>query len=337
MNFVPAISKSLSLYRTNFFIMVRKFIGSVIGILFITNVFVFSQDVYLFSYFKGNGEDGLHLAYSYNGRQWFTLRNDSSFLKPAIGGKLMRDPSVLLASDGTFHMVWTTGWWNNGFGYASSKDLINWSGQKYIEPLKHEPTTRNNWAPEILYNDKKKEYIIYWSSWIPGRYPQTDSMGHVLSSDPEKPKMSHRIYATFTKDFVNFTPGRLFYEPGFNVIDAAIIKKGKQYIMFCKDETLTPPQKNIRIATSKKAEGPYSAASAPITGKYWVEGPSPFFVGDTCFVYFDKYRDKKYGAIISTDLKNWTDISDEISYPKGLRHGTVFKVPKSVLDNLLKN
>jgi len=295
-----------------------------------------AQDVYLFSFFKGNGEDGLHLAYSYNGRQWYNLKGDQSFLKPEVEGKLMRDPSIYLADNGTFHMVWTTGWWNNGFGYASSKDLISWSEQKYIPVMAYEPTAKNTWAPEIFFDKKKQEYIICWSSWIPGKYPQTDSCGHVLSSDPAKPKMSHRIYAVTTKDFDVFSPSRLFYEPGFNVIDAAIVQKGLQYIMFIKDETLTPPQKNIRIATAEKAEGPYSSASEPITGKYWAEGPSPFFVGDTCFVYFDKYRDHKYGAIISTDLKKWKDISDEITYPAGLRHGTVFKVPKKMLDVLLK-
>ena len=42
------------------------------------------DDVYLFSYFKNNGEDGLHLAYSYDGLKWTALKNDSSFLKPAV-------------------------------------------------------------------------------------------------------------------------------------------------------------------------------------------------------------------------------------------------------------
>ena len=294
-----------------------------------------AQEVYLFSYFKGSGEDGLHLAYSYNGRQWFTLNNDSSFLRPTVGSKLMRDPSLYPAQDGTFHLVWTTGWWDNGFGYASSKDLIHWSEQKYIPVMSYEPTAKNTWAPEIFFDKETQKYIIIWSSFIPGRFPKTDSTGHVLNSDPAKPKMSHRIYGTTTGDFDTFTPTKLFYEPGFNVIDAAIVQKGKQYIMFCKDETLTPPQKNIRIAFAMSADGPYGPASDPITGKYWAEGPAPFFVGDTCFVLFDKYRDKKYGAVISTDLKNWKDISDEISYPKGLRHGTVFKVSKVFFDKLM--
>ena len=299
------------------------------------NVNIFSRDVYLFSYFKNNGEDGLHLAYSYNGRQWYPLNNDSSFLIPQVGSKLMRDPSLFLAKDGTFHLVWTTGWWDKGFGYSSSKDLINWSEQKFIPVMSHEPEAKNTWAPEIFFDNKSKKYIICWSTYIPGRFPATDSTGHVMSSDPLKRKMSHRIYAVTTKDFKVFSPTRLFYEPGFNVIDAAIIQKGRKYIMFCKDETLTPPQKNIRIAYADKAEGPYSKASDPITGKYWAEGPSPIFIGDTCFVYFDKYRDKKYGAVISTDLKNWKDISDELVFPSGIRHGTVLKVPENILLKLL--
>jgi len=41
-------------------------------------------------------------------------------------------------------------------------------------------------------------------------------------------------------------------------------------------------------------------------------------------VYFDKYRDHQYGAVMSSDLQNWKDVSDKLSMPKGARHGTVF-------------
>ena len=66
------------------------------------------QSIYLFSSFRGNGEDGLHLAYSRDGLIWTALKDDKSFLKPMIGGKLMRDPCIIQGPDGTFHMVWTT-------------------------------------------------------------------------------------------------------------------------------------------------------------------------------------------------------------------------------------
>jgi beta-galactosidase len=35
-------------------------------------------------------------------------------------------------------------------------------------------------------------------------------------------------------------------------------------------------------------------------------------------------------------MKNWEDISEEISFPKGLRHGTVFKVSEVVFERLKK-
>ena len=36
------------------------------------------NEVYLFSYFKDNGQDGLHLAYSLDGYTWKSLKRDSS-------------------------------------------------------------------------------------------------------------------------------------------------------------------------------------------------------------------------------------------------------------------
>jgi hypothetical protein len=79
-------------------------------------------DRYVFSYFKGNGEDGLHLAYSEDGLTWRALNHDSAFFKPTVGReKLTRDPSVVRGPDGTYHMVWTAGWNERGFGYAGRR------------------------------------------------------------------------------------------------------------------------------------------------------------------------------------------------------------------------
>ena len=48
------------------------------------------NEVYLFSYFVGNGEDGLHLAFSIDGLNWEALKSNSSFLTPKVGiDKLM--------------------------------------------------------------------------------------------------------------------------------------------------------------------------------------------------------------------------------------------------------
>ncbi len=62
-----------------------------------------AKDVYLFSYFMNNGQDGLYLAYSHDGLSWQTLNGNRPFLKPNVGGKLMRDPCVIQGPDKQFH------------------------------------------------------------------------------------------------------------------------------------------------------------------------------------------------------------------------------------------
>ena len=285
------------------------------------------SDVYMLCYFKNNGQDGLHLAYSGDGYHYTALFNDSSILRPTISkDKLMRDPCIIKGGDGKYHMVWTVSWKERSIGYASSADLIHWSEQKEIPVMAHEPGAKNCWAPEIFYDAKTKDYMIYWATTIKGRFPATDTLGD----------NDHRIYYVLTKDFKTFSTAKILYDKGFNVIDATIQKIGKKYIMFMKDETIKPVQKNVRIATSKNLMEGYTSPSIPITGKYWAEGPTVSKVGDEWVVYFDKYRDHKYGAVQSKDLTHWTDISDKISFPKGARHGTVFKISLQEL-NYLKN
>jgi hypothetical protein len=287
-----------------------------------------NDSVYIFAYFKNNGQDGLHLAYSGDGFKWSALKNDSSFLRPTVAkDRLMRDPCIIRGADGLFHMVWTVSWNDRGIGYASSKDLINWSEQQFVPVMMHEDSARNCWAPEVTYDAKKKQYMIYWATTIKGKYPADPSVENGYN---------HRMYYVLTKDFKTFSKTKVLYDKGFNVIDATIVPDGKQFVLFLKDETRNPVQKNIKIATSKKLSKGYSNASAPITGNYWAEGPTTLRINGTWIVYFDKYRDHKYGAVQSTDLKNWTDVSDNLTMPKGIRHGTIFAVSRKQFELLPK-
>ncbi|MDA0194578.1 MAG: glycoside hydrolase family 43 protein [Bacteroidetes bacterium] len=285
-------------------------------------------DVYLFSFFQGNGEDGLHLAYSEDALNWSALNNNKSVLTPTVGGdKLMRDPCIIKGGDGKFHMVWTVSWNERGIGYANSKDLINWSEQKFIPVMQHEAGARNCWAPELFYDEENEQYLIYWATTITGRFPETDSTA--------ESGYNHRMYYTTTQNFIDFEETRVFYDMGFNVIDATIQKANNRYVMFLKNETLVPrPEKNIRMATSTELLGNYSEATAPITTN-WVEGPTAIKTEKGWVVYFDQYRDHKMGAVLSEDLEQWTDISDQIHFPDGTRHGSVLKVKQGVLDVLL--
>lgn len=290
---------------------------------------------YLFSYFINDSRDGLHLAYSYDGLNWTALNGGKSYLTPAVGkDKLMRDPSICQAPDGTFHMVWTSSWTDRIIGYASSRDLIHWSEQRAIPVMMHEPTAHNCWAPELFYDEPSQTYYIFWATTIPGRHKE------VATSESEK-GLNHRMYYVTTKDFQTFSKTKMFFNPDFSVIDAAIVKdpKNEELIMVVKNENSNPPEKNLRITRTRNlAKGFPTKVSPSITGNYWAEGPAPLFVGDTLYVYFDKYRDHRYGAVRSLDHgETWEDVSDLVSFPRGIRHGTAFAVDTSVVEALIAN
>ncbi len=211
-------------------------------------------------------------------------------------------------------------------GYASSRDLAHWSPQQTIPVMMHEPTARNAWAPELFYDDAQKRFLIFWASTIPGRFPETDRTGDH--------GWNHRIYSTTTRDFKTYTSTRLFFDGGFNVIDATILKARGQYYLIVKDETKTPVKKNLRIAHSAKAEWPYHDVSGPISIS-WVEGPSAIQIGEECRIYFDHYAQPQYyGALRSRDLVQWEDVSQKVKSPKGTRHGTVLRVNEEVVTRL---
>jgi hypothetical protein len=286
------------------------------------------DSVYLFSYFINNGQDGLHLAWSDDGLHWEALNNNQSFLKPEAGkNKLMRDPCIIRTPDGLFHMVWTVSWGEKGIGYARSTDLVNWSEQQYIPVMEHEKKAMNCWAPEIFFDEEKGEFMIFWSTTIPGRFPETDGSGDG--------KNNHRMYYVTSRDMQSFSETQLLYDPGFNSIDGTLLKDGDRYLMFLKDETKRPvAQKNIRIATADDPTGPWSPASEPIYDKDWAEGPTIARVGERWILYFDRYTAHRFGALASTDLEHWEDISGQLSFPEGMRHGTILKISRATLENL---
>jgi hypothetical protein len=292
------------------------------------SIFEKEPSAYLFSYFTENGEDGLHLIYSHDGIVWRKLNNGKSLLKPMVGkSKLMRDPSIARDAEGTYHMVWTTGWNENNIGYASSKDLINWSEQKELPVMGDEPSVRNTWAPELYYEKSTKIFYIIWASTIPERFPETGKT---------EEEYNHRLYYTTTSDFKTFSKTKLFYDPNFCVIDACILKKGGLYYLFLKNETKEPVEKNIRYVSSYRIKSFPKSVSEPISGKAWAEGPTAVQIGKYTYVYWDNYADNRYGGVRSENLKKgqWENISDIIRFPAGVRHGTAFKVDNTTLINL---
>jgi hypothetical protein len=197
----------------------------------------------------------------------------------------------------------------------------------------HERKAVNAWAPEIFFDDETGQYLIFWATTIPGRFPATDDSGSV---NKEGIALNHRIYRTLTRDFKDYSRADLFLDPGFNVIDATILRDGNRYLMFLKDETLRPEaRKDIRLAVADHALGPYVLAPEPISKENWVEGPTAFRAGQDMFVLFDAYTRKRYEGVRSRDVKTWASFGAELQMPPGARHGTVFAVPEKILRGLL--
>lgn len=289
-----------------------------------------SGTCYLFAYFLSPGTDGLHLIWSSDGLKWKLLNSGKSVFEPTIGHHVLRDPCLLLGPDGIFRLVWTEGGSPHSIGYASSRDLITWTNETEIHVMSAVPSARNCWAPYVTYDAANDRYLIIWASTIPGKFSDT--------ANSSENNYNHRLFITTTKDFVHFAPTRLFYNPGFNTIDATILYAlGKYYLIF-KNETLFPyAQKNLWMATSNSMAGPYGNLTGTIktVPPSWVEGPTLIKIDNYYVLYYDCYMNQHFGAARSTDMYNWKDVTSRLSMPKGIRHGSVLAVPSDIVTNLI--
>jgi hypothetical protein len=67
-------------------------------------------DWFLFTSFRKNGETGVYLALSPDGRNWTPLNGHQPWIKPEHAGMLMRDRFLAQGPDSTYHLLWTWGW-----------------------------------------------------------------------------------------------------------------------------------------------------------------------------------------------------------------------------------
>jgi len=277
-----------------------------------------AKPVWLFTSFRGSG-DGLHLAWSEDGLHWRDL--DHVFLKPLVGSGLMRDPQIVHGPDGRYHMVWTSGWNDTGIGYASSPDLIHWSGQTYLPVMKGITGVDTAWAPELYYDDAAGDYIIYWSSRV---------------KDPATGVQHFRAWYTTTRDFVHLSPPQILFDPGFDNIDTTLIQHDGHYTIVFKQADDQPGKVwgPIRSADAESPLGPYTLTPAPLVSGLRVEGPALLDLGDSTLMYADFYAEHHYGVFESSDWVHWADITSTAQIVDGQRHGSIIGVPPALLAQL---
>jgi beta-xylosidase len=215
-------------------------------------------------------------------------------------------------------LVWTWEWTHPDFGHAHSADLVNWGEHRRTEALPGVQGVKNVWAPELVQDPQSKEWIVFWSSTIEGKFPET-------AQTLENGK-NHRIYARSTGDFSAFSAPWVFFDPGYPVIDASIMPVPGGFEMFFKDERLKPLRKRILRASSKSVRGPWQVHGDAFTEE-WSEGPSAIRVGKDTIVYYDHYRDVTgFRAMRSRDLVHWENITHLLGFPPKSKHGSFLRI-----------
>jgi hypothetical protein len=302
-----------------------------------------AEDVILFPYFDANGQNGVYLSWSKDGRNFEAANGGKPiFTPPQWGGgqNLTRDPSIVY-HDGLFHMVWTSNWSGTIFGHASSPDLVTWSTPQQVRPFPLGGEQPNNvWAPEIFRDHVAGDYKIVWSSTLPSELNDGDGSGDSHNAD-------HRMYYVATTNFQSYSaPQLLFQDEGYSVIDAHVVwqptgagaNDGRWVMSLKKEQGTEQGGKNIRLAFSDAAIGPSSfgqttqpivGPGSSIRGNEVAEGSSMVFWDDKWLMYWDAYGNGHYSMASSPDLTTWTDETDDISFPVNHpRHGSVMIADK---------
>ncbi len=289
---------------------------------------------YLFCYFTGNlpEEEAVHFAVSDDGYNFTALNNNEPVIKQTLGKKCCRDPYIFRDNDGVFHIIATDmrchdGWANNSSMVVwDSLDLINWENERIIDfSVFPETKTANRvWAPQVMFDKEKGEYMIYWS--------------HNNAHDD----LDTVLWYAYTKDFKTLTTSpALLFKPKSNKagIDGDIIEKDGKFYLFEADEA----KNAICYAVSEHLSGPYyepennkvSVADTALEGHctYKIIGT------DKYVLIADQFRSGGYFCQESTDLINFKKVEPESFSLNHLnpRHGSVMHITQKEYNTLINH
>lgn len=175
---------------------------------------------YLYVHMSSKGEFTSY-SLSHTGQYWTDLLSGSEVFSTKdntiTGG--MRDAYVTRLEDGSFMLVGTDmtsrlGWTSNHImDLMLSPDLVHWTKNvkidlessdnlKALGGITADQMTAA-WAPQVIYDPVTRHYVVYYSVGFPDR---------------------HRIYYQLVdKDLDILTEPRLYFDPGYDIIDADIV------------------------------------------------------------------------------------------------------------------
>lgn len=294
---------------------------------------------YLFVYFTGESEIGeqIYFSVSHDGLHWKDLNGGRPVLMSQIGDKGVRDPFIIRTVDGKkFYIIATDLRMANGRSWEEvqtdgsrsiivweSEDLVHWSQERMAEV--GIPEAGCVWAPEAIYCEKEDRYLVFWAS-------------RVKEAGDSEPK--HRIYASLTSDFTEFSEPVKYIEKENHIIDTTIIRDGDYYYRISKDET----RKNIRVDRGRDLlAGPFEKTEyRELEQIFGVEGPEAFQMetGAWCLIIDQFATDGGYLPLICEDLeKGEFHVLKKDQYDMGKtkkRHGSVLCITAEEAERLIE-
>ena len=298
------------------------------------------MQAYLFVHFRErktpDGEQ-VYFGVSRDGFRWEMVNGGAPVLWSHLGEKGVRDCTIVrCAADGKYRILatdlslayhfrnkyrfdWPTVARNGSKCLAmwESDDLMNWSEQRLLRLGDEEFGCL--WAPDILYDPKRDDYMIHWSS------------SHACNGYGDM-----GIYFCRTKDFITFTaPKRLYRKEGAGIIDSAIYEEDGLFHMFLKSDR--DPERII-LVSAEDSEGPYErnyefdrSMEQIEAGMY--EGPTAVRLEDGRWCLFLDYygvpgAGQGYVPFVADKLASgqFVRADEKFSFPYGYKHGTILPI-----------
>ena len=295
---------------------------------------------YLFVTFKGEKTpmtEQIYFALSKDGRQWSAMNGGEPVLISKLGERGVRDPYLLRAHDGKKFYILATDLsihlnpnWGRSQTAGSksiviweSPDLVHWSKPRMAKVAAADAGC--TWAPEAVYDEETKDYLIFWAS-----KNRSDKFA------------KQRIWAARTKDFATFSQPFIYIDKPGDVIDTDIVREGNKYYRFSKDEQY----KAITMEVSEKLMGPWQDVSQFSLSKLQgYEGPECYQLKPAadgkpavwCLVLDLYSKGKGYQPFVTDDLTGGQfTAGPDFSFPFLFRHGSILPVSATEFDGIEK-
>lgn len=289
---------------------------------------------YLFCYFVGNApeEERVHFAISSDGYNFKALNGNKAVINQALGKKCCRDPYIFRDNEGIFHIIATDmkseeGWANNSSMVVwDSKDLLHWENERIIDFTQFSSTRDavRVWAPEVIFDRKRGEYLIYWTH---------------LNRDSDLDTIPWYAY---TKDFITLTTEpAVLYKPKscLCAIDGDMLEKDGKYYLFVADGE----KDGICYVVADSPSGPFeepednkiSVADTALEGNciYKNENTGKYIL------IADKFRSGGYFMQESDDLINFKAVEKDKYSLDHLRprHGSMLSISDEEYERLISH